>query len=101
MKKKIISSLLILVMTISVITIPAMAANTSFTDVPAENVYAESIEAMYELGVVGGIGNNQFAPYRAVNYTELRIMLAKLYKNGDTSTVQFPSNTKTLLSILR
>lgn len=54
--------------------------NSSFNDVNAENSFLPYIEWAYQNGIIGGIGDKQFAPDQAVTREELASILLKYAK---------------------
>jgi hypothetical protein len=59
-----------------------------FTDVATDKYYAPYIEWVYKNGIVSGIGNNQFAPDRAITREEIALILSNYAKaTGYTLTV--------------
>ena len=52
----------------------------SFTDVKADSSFRPYIEWSYSKGVVQGIGNNQFAPDRAITREEIAVIFANYAK---------------------
>ena len=46
----------------------------SFTDVPADAWYAEAVNTLASLGVIKGIGNDQFAPNRTITRAEFTVI---------------------------
>lgn len=58
----------------------------SFTDVPADAWYAKAVRTLASLGIVEGIGNNQFAPDRAITraeFTVIAMRFAELDASGE------------------
>ncbi len=55
----------------------------SFTDVKADSAFRPYIEWAYSKGVVQGIGNNQFAPDRAITREEIAVIFANYAKATD------------------
>ncbi|WP_283610635.1 S-layer homology domain-containing protein [Faecalispora anaeroviscerum] len=53
---------------------------SSFTDVKAGSYYLPYIEWAYSKGIIQGIGNNQFAPERAVTREEIALIFANYAK---------------------
>lgn len=57
------------------------AYNTSsFTDVKADNIFCPYIEWAYKKGIVQGIGNQRFAPDRAITREEIAVIFANYAK---------------------
>lgn len=79
MKKNRIAALsLTLVLSVG-LCVPAYAAETTFSDVPADHWAAGAISRMAEDGVVSGVGNGQFAPDRTITYAEFIAMIARKF----------------------
>jgi len=55
----------------------------SFTDVSKDKYYTTYIEWAYSKGIVQGIGNQQFAPDRAVTREEIAVIFANYTKATD------------------
>ena len=56
----------------------------NFSDVPADAWYATAVNTLASLGLVEGVGNNQFAPERAITRAEFTV-IAMRFTNGDVS----------------
>lgn len=56
---------------------PAHAAETPFSDVPADHWAASSIAQMAEAGVMTGVGNGQFAPDKTISNAEFIAMIVR------------------------
>lgn len=56
---------------------PLRVGETYFTDVPADAWYAPHVNALYELGLVGGGGDGLFRPAMAADHEQFLIMLAR------------------------
>ncbi len=65
-----------------------------FTDVPKGYWAMEAIEALYEKGVVGGVGDGRFAPNQLITREEFASMVAKAF--GFT-----PKNTRMVFEDVR
>ena len=62
------------------------AAEASFSDVPANAWYAEAVNALASIGVIEGIGDNQYAPDRAITraeFTAIAMRFADLETGGE------------------
>ncbi len=55
-------------------------ATSSFTDVKSDSAYCPYIEWAYKKGIIQGIGNNQFAPDRAITREEIAVIFANYAK---------------------
>gem|GEM_PF-5089722 len=53
---------------------------SSFTDVKVGSASQPYIEWAYEKGIIHGIGENQFAPYRAITREEIAVIIANFTK---------------------
>ena len=63
-----------------------VAATVSFTDVAADAWYADAVNTLASIGVIKGIGDNQFAPERAITraeFTVIAMRFAKLDTSGE------------------
>lgn len=56
----------------------------NFSDVPADAWYATAVNTLASLGLVEGVGNNEFAPDRAITRAEFTV-IAMRFTNGDVS----------------
>ena len=61
MKKRAISFVLILAIAVGLI-IPALAADNSFSDVPADAWYSEAVDYVQSNGLMSGTGTDTFEP---------------------------------------
>jgi hypothetical protein len=77
MKKRILSILLIVIMSCS---LAAQAAGTGFADVPAGDWSEAYISKAVELGVMNGYGGNVFGYGNNVKRSEFAAMLVRLFK---------------------
>ena len=57
---------------------------TSFTDVPADAWYAKAVNTLASLGMITGVGNNQFEPERSITRAEFTT-IAMRFTNGTLS----------------
>ena len=93
MKKKFTALLLTLATTLSLCSIPlmaapAMAAKTpTFSDVPATHWAFACIESCYAKGIMQGVGNGKFDPERLVTGAEVVQTLYNLYRDRVPATV--------------
>ena len=81
MKKRVLSALLALVLTLSAVVLPASAAG-SFSDV-SDKKTAQNVEVLRLLGVVEGNGIGQFNPYAQLTRAEFCKMLVTLMGSSD------------------
>lgn len=77
MKKRLLSALLALALCLS-LTVPAMAAGQTFTDVTSGHWAYEAIEDMAARRVVNGVGEGKFAPDDKVSCADFSTMVARL-----------------------
>lgn len=56
----------------------------NFSDVPADAWYATAVNTLASLGLVEGVGNNEFAPDRAITRAEFTV-IAMRFTNGEVS----------------
>lgn len=61
------------------LTIPVLAASTSFTDVPADHWAVTAITEMADRGVMQGIGNNLFAPSQTITNAQFITMVSRCF----------------------
>lgn len=76
--KKAASLLLTLVLCLA-LTVPAIAAGGTFTDVPASHWAYYDIEEMAARKVVEGLGDGRFNPDGKVAYADFSVMIARLF----------------------
>ncbi len=92
MKKEVVALSLALVLMAGLFA-PAYAAESSFTDVPANHWAAEAIQEMVDLGVMTGKGNGQFAPDAVISNAEFLTMIVRRfypdYITGDGTNQYF------------
>lgn len=77
MKKRLLSVLLALALCVG-LTVPAMAAGSTFVDVPASHWAYEYVEDMAARQVVNGVGKGRFAPDDKVACADFSTMVARL-----------------------
>ena len=78
-RKKLLSLLLALVLSLTLIT-PALAAERqSFSDVPPGHWAYDAVEEMNDLGVVNGVGGDRFAPGQTISSAEFITMLVRQF----------------------
>ena len=56
----------------------------NFSDVPDNAWYADAVNALASLGILTGVGNNEFAPDRAITRAEFTV-IAMRFTDGDVS----------------
>lgn len=72
---------LFLILTVAVLLslgVPALAADTGFSDVPAGAWYAEGVQYALEQGIMTGVGNSRFDPEGTVTRAMVWTVLARL-----------------------
>lgn len=77
MKKKTVSLLLVLAMTLSLM-VPALAAGPTFSDVPEKHWAYKDVEAAAEAGVMKGTGGNQFSPDVKVSVAQFLTLIGRV-----------------------
>lgn len=66
----------------------------NFSDVPADAWYATAVNTLASLGLVEGVGNNEFAPDRAITRAEFTV-IAMRFTNGEVSGENIFSDVST------
>ena len=81
MKKRILSVLLTATLMAS-LTVQALAAETTFTDVSADKWYYTWVTKAAQAGWVSGVGGGKYEPGKSVTYSQFAVMLDRaLYSN--------------------
>ena len=62
---------------------------TKFTDVADDAWYATAVETLASIGVIKGVGNDQFAPERAITRAEFAAIATRFAKVDDSGSVNF------------
>lgn len=62
---------------------------TSFSDVPADAWYAKAVNTLASLGIIKGIGNDQFAPNRTITRAEFTVIAMRFANVSATVTNPF------------
>ena len=75
-KIKFISILLVLSM---LLTVPAFAFSTGFTDVPEKATYAESASYLADAGILRGTASGKFAPNEKITISQWATMLCRAF----------------------
>jgi hypothetical protein len=75
---------------------PIAPTHPSFTDVPPNHVAYQSIETLFEKGIIVGVGNQRFAPNRNATREHLATMLNKSGANVDIMFAETPMNSQNL-----
>lgn len=89
--KRILSVILAFVITIC--WVPCLAAETAFSDVPADAWYAPYVEVCVEEGLMKGTGRGLFEPERALTDLECLVLALRLYdiqQGGDGALEALP-----------
>lgn len=76
--KKVISTLLIFVLVLSLFLIPVSGANHTFTDVDPESWYSEGVSYVWEKGLMVGVSSQHFAPEKSVTRAMMVTILWRL-----------------------
>jgi len=90
--KRIISTLLTLAVLCSVLSCMSFAA-AGFTDVPESAWYYNDVNRAVELGLIGGKGNNRYAPEDNLTYAEAVKLAACMHKLTLEGSSEFGSDT--------
>ena len=75
-KIKFISILLVLSM---LLTVPAFAFSTGFTDVSEKATYAESVSYLADAGILRGTASGRFAPNEKITVSQWATMLCRAF----------------------
>ena len=75
-KIKFIAILLVLSM---LLTVPAFAFSTSFTDVSEKATYAESVSYLADAGILRGTASGGFAPNEKITVSQWATMLCRAF----------------------
>ena len=75
-KIKFISILLVLSM---LLTVPAFAFSTGFTDVPEKAIYAEAVSYLADAGILRGTASGRFAPNEKITVSQWAAMLCRAF----------------------
>lgn len=76
--RKLLSSVLALLLTITLI-VPASAAEYSFSDVPANSPWYESVAYIAERGITIGTGEGRYSPDAPITTRQWAVMLCRAY----------------------
>lgn len=71
-------------LTLSFIILPASAAET-FSDIPADSPYYESVDYLAEQGITSGTGDGRFSPGRPITVREWAVFLSRAFDGGGLS----------------
>ena len=91
MKKRILSTFLVVAMLLTMVSMTTFAAAASpFTDVPGDSWYAEYVDYAYQNGIVQGLSKTQFGPNvlltRGMFVTLLYRIAARPVRTGRTAS---------------
>lgn len=75
-KIKFISTLLVLSM---LLTVPAFALSTDFTDVSEKATYAKSVSYLADAGILRGTASGRFAPNEKITISQWATMLCRAF----------------------
>ena len=78
-KIKFISILLVLS---TLLTVPAFAFSTGFTDVSEKATYAESVSYLADAGILRGTASGRFAPNEKITVSQWATMLCRAFDTG-------------------
>ncbi|MCX7614827.1 MAG: S-layer homology domain-containing protein [Clostridiales bacterium] len=78
--KKITALFLTLVLAFSAMPVNLASADTVYSDVPSSNWAADYIQKVTSLGIMQGLGSNQFGIGRNIKRCEFTAMLVRLFK---------------------
>lgn len=82
MKKRILSVLLAAALMAS-LTVQALAAETTFTDVTADKWYYTWVTKAAQAGWVSGVGGGKYEPNKSVTYSQFAVMLGRALYSDD------------------
>lgn len=88
MKRRQLSTLLVLYMVMTILICPAKAAST-FSDVDANAAYAEAAEYMNETGIMVGDENGNFNPNKILTRAEMATIICRVV--GETENLSISS----------
>ena len=63
----------------AVLTIPALAASPTFSDVPEGSALQESVSCLVERGITNGTGTDTFSPNAPITVRQWTVMLCRAY----------------------
>lgn len=66
-------------MLIAALTIPALAASPTFSDVPDGSALQESVSCLVERGITNGTGTDTFSPNAPITVRQWAVMLCRAY----------------------
>ena len=80
--RKVFPGVLALLLTFTLI-VPASAAEYSFSDVPVDSPWYESVAYIAELGITIGTGEGQYSPDAPITTRQWAVMLCRAYERTD------------------
>lgn len=94
-KRPWLRGLAIVAITAAVVAPSAVLAASSFSDVPATNIFSDDIEWMADSGITSGCGGDQFCPGLSVTREQMAAFLHRLAVNQvvDAGTVSGKTST--------
>lgn len=64
-------------------------ADAGFTDVAADRWYADAVNTLAFMGIINGVGNNQFAPSRTISRAEFAAIATRFAKANSNGSLAF------------
>lgn len=91
---KCLSPFLLAICLSALTTVPALAAEQRFADIPTDAPYFEAVEYMAERGITVGTGGNSFSPEVPITVRQWAVMLCRAFDRTDAlnDTGDFGSN---------
>lgn len=91
---KCLSPFLLAICLSALTTVPALAAEQRFADVPTDAPYFEAVEYVAECGITVGTGGNSFSPEVPITVRQWAVMLCRTFDRTDAlnDTGDFGSN---------
>lgn len=92
MKKRLLTTLLALVMALALLPTATLAADKSpFTDVPQDAWYREDVEAVRETGLFNGTSETTFSPDGTLSLAQAIVLAARLHQHLTEGSVTLTS----------
>lgn len=79
MKKRFLSIILAICFTLCCLPVPAVAAETAFSDVTSDDWFAPYVAVCVEEGLMQGAGDGVFSPYETVSRAEVMTITARIH----------------------